>query len=67
MHYIVNDKKTKQTVLLTSNQTNLAIWTSHRKHGGLLNKHICIKRIELYPIKQKKLPIFTFPVISLWE
>ena len=40
---------------------------SHMKHGGLLNKHICEKKIQISPVRQQKLSISTFPIISLWE
>ena len=36
---------------------------SHLKHRGLLNNHFC-KKIQ---IRQKKLSISSFPIISLWE
>ena len=37
------------------------------QHGGLLNKHISEKKIQISPVRQQKLSISTFPVISLWE
>ena len=40
---------------------------SHMKHGGLLNKHICEKKIQISPVRQQKLSISTFPIKSLWE
>ena len=36
------------------------------KRRGLLNKHICKKK-QISPIRQKKLQISSFPIISLWE
>ena len=36
-------------------------------HEGLLNKHICIKKNQFSPVRQQKLSISTFPIISLWE
>ena len=40
---------------------------SHMKRRGLLNKHFCKKKIQISPIRQKKLSISSFPIISLWE
>ena len=37
------------------------------EHGGLLNKHICGKKNQISPVRQQKLSISTFPIISLWE
>ena len=37
------------------------------KHGGLLNKHICEKKNQISPVRQQKLSISSFPIISLWE
>ena len=34
---------------------------------GLLNKHFCKKKIKISPMRQKKLSISSFPIISLWE
>ena len=31
------------------------------QHGGLLNKHICEKKIQISPVRQQKLSISTFP------
>ena len=39
---------------------------SRMKHGGLLNKYIC-EKIQIPPVRQQKLSISTFPIISLWE
>ena len=38
---------------------------SRMQHGGLLNKHICGKKIS--PVRQQKLSISSFPIISIWE
>ena len=38
---------------------------SRMKHGGLLNKYFCKKKIN--PMTWQKLSISTFPIISLWE
>ena len=40
---------------------------SQMKDGGLLNKHFCKKELKYPPIRQQKLSIPTFPIISLWE
>ena len=40
---------------------------SHMKRRGLLNKHFCKKKFKISPMRQKKLSIFSFPIISLWE
>ena len=40
---------------------------SRMQHGGLLNKHICEKKNQVSPVRQQKLSISTFPIISLWE
>ena len=40
---------------------------SHMKHGGHLNKHICEKKNQISPVRQQKLSISTFPIISLGE
>ena len=37
------------------------------QHGGLLNKHICEKKNQISPVRQQKLSISSFPIISLWE
>ena len=39
----------------------------HIKLGGLLNKRICENKIQISPMRQQKLSIFTFPIISLWK
>ena len=39
---------------------------SNMKHGELLNKH-SVKIIEISTVRQQKLPISTFPIISLCE
>ena len=36
------------------------------QHGGLLNKHISEKN-QISPVRQQKLSIPSFPIISLWE
>ena len=36
------------------------------QHGGLLNKHIC-KKNQIPPVRQQKLSISCFHIISLWE
>ena len=40
---------------------------SRMKHGELLTKHICEEKIQISPVRQQKLSISTFPIISLWE
>ena len=40
---------------------------SRMKHGGLLNKYFCKKKIQISPMTWQKLSISTFPIISLWE
>ena len=40
---------------------------SRMQHGGLLNKHTCEKKNQISPVRQQKLSISTFPIISLWE
>ena len=40
---------------------------SHMKRRGLLNKHFCKKKFKISPMRQKKLSISSFPIISLWE
>ena len=40
---------------------------SHMKFRGLLNKHFCKKKFQISPIRQKKLSISSFPILSLWE
>ena len=40
---------------------------SHMKRRGLLNKHFCKKNFKISPMRQKKLSISPFPIISLWE
>ena len=40
---------------------------SRMQHGGLFNKHICEKKNQISPVRQQKLSISTFPIISLWE
>ena len=40
---------------------------SRMQHGGLLHKHICEKKNQISPVRQQKLSISTFPIISLWE
>ena len=40
---------------------------SRIKHGGLLNKYFCKKKIQITPMTWQKLSISTFPIISLWE
>ena len=40
---------------------------SRLQHGGLLNKHICDKKNQISHVRQQKLSISTFPIISLWE
>ena len=39
---------------------------SHMQQGGLLNKHICEKKNQISPVRQQKLSISSFPIISLW-
>ena len=38
---------------------------SYMKCEGLLNKHICEKKIQISPMRQQKLSISAFPIISL--
>ena len=40
---------------------------SRMQHGGLLNKHMCEKKNQISPVRQQKLSISSFPIISLWE
>ena len=40
---------------------------SRMKHGGLLNKHFCKKKFQISPMRQKKMSISSFPIISLWD
>ena len=40
---------------------------SRMQHGELLNEHISEKKIQIPPVRQQKLPISSFPIISLWE
>ena len=40
---------------------------SHMKRRGLLNKHFCKKIFQISPMRQKKLSISSFSIISLWE
>ena len=40
---------------------------SRMQHGELLNKHICEKKIQISPVRQQKLSMSSFPIISLWE
>ena len=40
---------------------------SRMQHGGLLNKHICESKNQISPVRQQKLSISSFPIISLWE
>ena len=40
---------------------------SRMQHGGLLNKHICEIKNQISPVRQQKLSISSFPIISLWE
>ena len=37
------------------------------KRRGLLNKHFCENKIQISPLRQKKLSIFTFPIMSIWK
>ena len=39
---------------------------SRMQHGGLLNKHICEKN-QISSVRQQKLSISSFLIISLWE
>ena len=50
------------------NQSNAPIWKkSHMKHRGLLNKHFCKKNPNISIETEKKLQIYTFPILILWE
>ena len=41
---------------------------SRMKRKRLLNKHFCKKnKFQISPMRQKKLSISSFPIISLWE
>ena len=40
---------------------------SHMKRRGLLNKHFCKTKFQISPMRQKKMSISSFPIISLWE
>ena len=40
---------------------------SRMQHGGLLNKQIGEKKNQISPVRQQKLLISSFPIISLWE
>ena len=40
---------------------------SHMKRGGLLNKHISDFFSQISQMRQQKLSISTFPIISPWE
>ena len=40
---------------------------SRMQHGGLLNKYICESKNQISPLRQQKLSISSFPIISLWE
>ena len=40
---------------------------SGMKHGGLLNKYLCKKKIQISLMTWQKLSISTFLIISLWE
>ena len=40
---------------------------SHMKRRGLLDKHFCKKKFQISPMRQKKLSISSFTIISLWE
>ena len=37
---------------------------SRMKHGGLLNKYFCKKKIQISPMTWQKLSISTFPIIK---
>ena len=39
---------------------------SGMQHGGLLNKRICEKN-QISPVRQQKLSISSFPIVSLWK
>ena len=40
---------------------------SRMKRRGLLNKHFFKNNFQISPMRQKKLSISSFPIISLWE
>ena len=40
---------------------------SHMKRGGLLHKHIHDFFFQISPMRQQKLSISAFLIISLWE
>ena len=40
---------------------------SRMRHRELLKKHICEKKIQIFPVRQQKLSISTFSIIILWE
>ena len=37
------------------------------KRGGLLNKHFCKKKIQIFQMTWQILSISTFPIMSLWK
>ena len=39
----------------------------HMNHRGLLTKHFCRKKILISAVRQQKLPLSTFPIISQWK
>ena len=39
----------------------------HMNRRGLLKKHFCRKKIQISAVRQQKLPLSTFPIISLWK
>ena len=68
---MVSEKKTFEyfskiyPVSRTSNQSNSD--KTLMKCGELFNKKFCKNRIQLSPMRQQKLPISIFPIISLWK
>ena len=40
---------------------------SYGTYGGQLNKHFSKIKIQILPMSQQKLPIYTFPFINQWK
>ena len=40
---------------------------SRIQHGGLYSINISVKKNQISPVRQQKLSISSFPIISLWE
>ena len=74
IHLMVSEKKIYQH--FSKNFTFLPTWhpikfsdldKSLMKRRGLLDKHFCIKQSQILPLRQKKMSISAFPIISLWK